>query len=242
MDLRTLFTKVLIDSGQFLTEPDDIELNQDMFAILVSSTLAFYNKYSPKDAKFNLSLSDRSFTFSSSTNDSQGNKTGIPSRIVSVIPVKVAGVYPSFWREYCGDSGSVPTIFAGGPSYGSSGNRFLTEKTPYPVEYRRPTLYVPVTGLYDVHAMYKHEIRTETVDGEKFYYLDTIEENEDHLFFDLLVGKFLVGLGRSRRAFTLNDLPVIADASDLVSDGKEIIEKSTESLTENASKWYLAWR
>jgi hypothetical protein len=41
-------------------------------------------------------------------------------------------------------------------------------------------------------------------------------------------------VGRSRRAFTMDDLPISADADTLVSDGKEKEDKALEDLQNNA--------
>lgn len=224
MNLKDLFSKVLVNSGQFLIESDELELNQDLFALLVKKVLTTYNRYNPHSRQFNLSLDTRDFTFTNDTITMEGDLTGVPLRVTSAVPVRISGVYPFYLEEY--RRGTNPA---------------LVQKTEYPISYRKPTLYVPVQGQYDIHAIYNHEIRIETIQGEKLYYLDTLDEDMDHLFIDLLTAHFLIGLGRSRRAFTLNDLPILSDANELVSDGKELEEKTLNILKEDASKWYLAW-
>ena len=63
--------------------------------------------------------------------------------------------------------------------------------------------------------------------------------HRDHRFLKLMQGRFMQALGRSRKAFTLNDLPITSDAAEMVSSGKEI---ETEAITEinESGKWWLA--
>ena len=98
-------------------------------------------------------------------------------------------------------------------------------------EYRKPILYVSIAGTYDVTALFNHIIEDDNV--------ESIDESDD-LFFKLLTAKFLQMIGRSRRAFTLNDLPVTMDAPELISEGKELEQEALEELGEQ-SKWYLSW-
>jgi hypothetical protein len=72
------------------------------------------------------------------------------------------------------------------------------------------------------------------------YELLTITDDDD-LFFKILTGYFMVGLGRSRKAFTLNELPIVTDAADLVSEGTALITDGQLALQETSSKFYLAW-
>lgn len=224
MDLKSLFTLVLVNSGQFLIDPDEIELNDGFFAVLVNKVLSTYNRFCPHDKHFNLIMDSRNFKFTDSTIDANGQLTGVPTRIISAVPVRISGVYPFYLDEARGN------------------NPALIVKTEYPIVYRQPDLVVPVNGQYDIHAMYDHQLRVETIEGKKLYYLDTIDKNEDHLFVDLVTAHVMIGLGRSRRAFTVNELPLLSDAQDMVSDGKELLETTVESLKEDSGKWYLAWR
>ena len=78
--------------------------------------------------------------------------------------------------------------------------------------------------------------------GDKIEYrVDTITDADDE-FFEILTGKFMKALGRSRRAFTINELPITMDASELVSEGDEMIRAAEESLVEKEMKLYLAYR
>ncbi len=62
---------------------------------------------------------------------------------------------------------------------------------------------------------------------------------KDHRFLSLVQGRFMQGLGRSRKAFILNDLPITSDASDMVSAGKEIEKEALTEMQENG-KWWMS--
>ena len=55
----------------------------------------------------------------------------------------------------------------------------------------------------------------------------------------LVRGMFLKGIGRSRRAFTLNELPILMDAGDLISEGEALVEKAEQQM-QNHQKFRLA--
>jgi len=112
----------------------------------------------------------------------------------------------------------------------------VSQPPEMPWTYRKPILYTSANGEFEVTAVYHHSIEQDTAGN---YYLPTIDYNDD-LFFKLLLGKFLQKLGRSRKAFTLNDLPIASDAADLVSDGRDLEQEALQELGE-LSKWYLAW-
>lgn len=220
MTLKEIFNRVLVESGQFVVSADMIELDVDRFLVLVKATLGTVNKFDPVEKKFNLDLSGRHFKFTPETHDLLGNLVGIPERIVDLIPVRVTGVYPSYMREFDRHK-----------------SEYLSDKIPYPWDYRKPDLHVPVNGQYELHAIYNHQIvkNAETKEWE----CDTISDVDDD-FFQLLTGKFLKGLGKSRRAFTLNELPITTDADQLVSEGQEMEDKAIENLEEDAKFW-LGW-
>jgi hypothetical protein len=223
MILSEIFQKVLVESGQFLLAADEIEINPDRFLVLVKSSLAVFNKYDPLEKKFNLDAPQRLYTFTETSKDVQQNVVGIPDGIADVVPVRIAGISPYFLRDFEGHRSD-----------------YLIEKAEWPWEYRKPNLYVPLNGTLDIHAWYKHKI-TETVneDQTKSYDLPTISE-EDENFFGLLTAKFLKGLGGSRRAFTMTDLPLTTDAPELIAAGKEMEETFLKAM-QDESKFWLAY-
>lgn len=82
-------------------------------------------------------------------------------------------------------------------------------------------------------------ISDETVNKPKNYEILTITD-DDIRFFKLLTARFMKGLASSRRAFTMTDIPLLTDATDLMSDAKAMEEEVKKELQEN-QKWWLAW-
>ncbi|MHA2202617.1 MAG: hypothetical protein ACW991_02900 [Candidatus Hodarchaeales archaeon] len=225
MELKEIFDRVLIDSGQFLITTEDIEMNSSTMLILVRSVLAIYGQYSPIIKWFNIEIqgATRAHTFTESGLDADGNEIGIPKFISEVVPVEVLGTY----TYYLWDNTRYTS-------------QELIDLKPYPFRYNSPTLYVPGLARYDIYAGFTHKIRTVVEDSKTHHYFDTITD-EDDTFFKLLTARFLKGLGRSRRAFTLNELPIVSDASELVTEGDSLEEKAMEELTEAKSAWWMGW-
>jgi len=94
-------------------------------------------------------------------------------------------------------------------------------------EYRKPTLYTNFNGSAEVEAWFNWEIE---VDGSGEKYI----ELEDELFIDLVTAEFLMGLGRSRRAFTLQAIPISTDSEMLVSEGQKLYEDTIETLRQTS--------
>lgn len=227
MKLQEMFDYILIESGQFLVPVENLEINRDRFLTLVRTTLGIYNGKLPHEKKFNLDFTQRKKTFTADTLDTGGQKVGIPDGVADMVPVRISGVSPFFLREH-EDHNSA----------------YFNDKTPYPWEYRKPDLYVPIQGIYDVHAWYKHEIVEIQAEGEtsgenKTYEVATISY-EDETFFKLLKAKFLRGTAHSRRAFTMQDIPLLTDADTLVGDAKAMEEEAHKELDDKTYFW-LAW-
>lgn len=219
MTLEEMFDQVLIQSGQFLIDKSVIELDQDRFLVPVRQTLGFYNKYSPRVVNLYKSIeSSKQFTFTE-----ENTEGGAPDYISTIIPSRISGVMPFFLRR---DRLINPAI---------------ENKQEFPFQYRKPVLTVPVEAEYDIKAVYKHKVTSQQISNKTVYSVDTITE-EDETFFDLLTSHFMKILATSRRAFTLQDLPIVSDASELISDAKELQEKAERELIDNEHKFYLAWR
>jgi hypothetical protein len=204
---------------------DDIELKIDNFKRLVQSALAKYNRHEPWEAKFNLQLEIRSIQFTPTSVDQQGNLIGIPDMIPDLMPVRLAGVSPFFLREFEGHH-----------------SEYLDEKVSFPWEYRKPSLYVPITGQYDVHAAYFHII-TPVLDSNnaptKDLQVTTMDDTFER-FFNLLTARFMKGLAASRRAFTVQDMPITSDATEMLRDGLEKEKQAIQDIEDNTAFW-LAW-
>lgn len=222
MTLKELFDRALTNSGQFQYAQDRIELNVDAFKTLVMTCLGQYNSYVPWTANLFRSIqASRQWTFT--IDNSPEVKGAIPKNIVSVTPVRIAGVVPYYFRDLGGPTSTVQA------------------KEEYPFVYRKPTITVPVSADYDLLCTFDHELKkVAPEDNSDQYEITTITDN-DPVFIDLVTAKFLIGLGRSRRAFTMSDIPLLTDASDLVSEGKDMLAQAEEDMAEKQGKWYLAW-
>jgi len=94
-------------------------------------------------------------------------------------------------------------------------------------EYRKPTLYANFNGKAEVEAWFDWEIKTDD-SGNKYI------ELEDELFIDLITAEFLLGLARSRRAFSIQELPITSDSEILASEGQKLYEDTIETLRQTS--------
>ena len=62
---------------------------------------------------------------------------------------------------------------------------------------------------------------------------------ENQKFMSLVAARFMITLGRSRRAFLLNDLPFQMDADMLITEGQDLYERTMQDIMTNSS-FYLA--
>ena len=225
MRVREMFDRILIESGQYFNA-GVTELDIDKFKTLVQICLGTYNQYYPYDEKFQLNIPNLSYTF---TNDVSHTTLplGIPDWISDIVPVRLAGVHPWYFRH------KEEWV-----------NKELEYKKQFPWDYIKPTLYVPVQAMYQVHGVWNHrvvEVASQSKKDEKQYECLTIDHNDDD-FFDLLTARFLKSVGRNRRAFTLNDLPITVDADTLVSEGESMEALAKEDMENKSNKFWLAWR
>lgn len=216
MNLKEFFERVLVNSGQFQYPVERIELNEPAFKVLVEMCIGIYNGYVPLTKHVTKDIyNSRQYTYT--------EKEGIPEWISKIMPIRIAGVVPYYFRGY---DQPVANVYV---------------KNEIPFEYRKPTLTVPVSATYEIYGVYNHKlVEVDLGNGKKTWTVDSITDNEDE-FLDLLTAKFLIGLGRSRRAFTMQDMPLTTDASDLVSEGKEMEKEAMEELFNEKGRFYLAW-
>jgi len=140
----------------------------------------------------------------------------IPDWISECVPITVLGIpYPPFVQEY---------------SIEDNITRSFVWK------YNKPNLYVQIAGIVSVLEIYHHKLVTASPDT---YECTTITEKDD-LFFQHVLARFLVGIGRNRRAFTVSDFPLSTDAGQLVSEGLQL-EKDVIQDYGTYGKWYLSY-
>jgi hypothetical protein len=58
--------------------------------------------------------------------------------------------------------------------------------------------------------------------------------NIEDRVINMILGRFLMTLGKSRRAFTVDEIPIQVDASEMISEGKEIYDNTLEEVRQNA--------
>lgn len=216
MLLSEMYSKVVLEAGQFQLPDQKIELAFSLFKKSVELTLGIYNKHSPYVVNIYKEINDsRTYTFTE-TNTPQG----VPEWLSGVAPIRIFGTYPYLLNNQF----MMP-------------NSYLEEKKQFPWIYRKPTLTLPISGEFDITAIYHHKI---IGSSESDYEIVTIDDH-DSAFFKILTGKFLKSLGRARRSFRLDGLPIADDGDSLVSEGKDLESEGLEELFTNKQKWYLAW-
>ncbi len=228
MTLDELIDYVMTESGEFIVgELETTQINRHRFHLIAKRALAIYSKYRPLTDRQTLTV-DGSLDM---TDISSGQTPAWISRVVPVSDSSVGGTGQGAAAFIYGNAGGLSD-----PYYASGRPRQI------PWEYNKPTLSVASSsGMYDITMHRHHTLDNITKDASNLVIdaeLPSIDYADD-IFFDILVGFFLMSLGRSRRAFTLNDLPVTMDGSDLVSEGETKVNEAKERLTEQSS-WYLA--
>lgn len=215
MLLQEFIERAVLNSGQFMLSPDALEIKKDSFLTLLRMTLGTYNHYDPIDMHLHKNISSsRQYTFTEAN-----TPEGVPEMIAEIIPIRIAGVYPFYLREF-----NQPKVNVSVPA-------------EYPWEYRKPVLTVPIHAEYDIHVVYHHQM----VMGPDGWHCPTINDSHEE-FMALLTARFIQALGRSRAAFVMGALPIQMNGDTMVSEGKEMEEKAMESIRTNKHKFYLAWR
>ena len=220
MDIRDIFDRILLRSGQFILRKSKVEVDVDSFRILVEDALAEFNGFSPIDKEYSIPmLGPRQFTFDETFDTSLNRKPD--------------------WLSIV-----RPTNSHSGPyRRPMTGNELINPiQAPWDYNLDSGVLTVPFNDTYKVVAVYDHVI-VETDDpdspGNILYSVPSISYN-DVEFFQILQGLFLQSIGKSRRSFTLNDLPITMDADTIAAEGVDMVEKAVEAMAD-IQKIRLAW-
>lgn len=210
--LSELFDIVVMESGMFLVA-DSVEIGKDSenFRKLTEFVLQEYSQYIPKTGSLQIITYGRFFDIYES-----------PRRVYDVIPLETFQSTNYIFQQ---------ALYGGSPGNGRS-------KTPFVWRYEKPRLYIPYSGKFEVKYYDDHIIELDETDLENpFYY---ISSELKPVFTKLLTARFMISIGRNRRAFSMDEIPVKMDSTELVSEGKEMLEKAMEELQNNA-KFGLAW-
>lgn len=221
MTLQELFDITLLRTGEFLVPQDKVELDVRRFRILIENALGWYSKYVPKIEYLYINANNtnsRQYVFVE-----EAFPYGIPDDISDIIPVRISGVVPYYLREFDRPRSN------------------LDIKVEFPWVYRKPVLTLPTNAEFDVKAFYFHRLKNFGTNDNPNWEVRTITEN-DQEFIDLVIARFLIALGKSRRAFTIEDLPIKVDATELVSEGKDLEKQAKEDIINNKHEFYLAWQ
>jgi len=213
MKLTDIIDLTFTNSGEFIVGSlTDVLLDMDKFWGMTKMVLKDYQKYQPIAKKKVTSVSSFSVDLTDVT-------YGVPKWVSSVIPVGVPSSNPVVALQFMQAGGGL-------------------EPRPMLWEYRSPKLYTSEDGDMEVTSCFEYPF---TITGSNPITEVDIPDitEEDKRFLDLVLGRFLIAVGRSRRAFTLTELPVQMDGSELVQEGTDILERVNEDMREN-SKWYEA--
>lgn len=227
MDIKEIFDRTILRSGQYLIRRPNLEMDEDSFRLLVDDALQIYTKAVPLHKAYSINMqSQRSFLFTDNFDSEIGRK---PDWISQCFPLRSEG-------SVFGYNALNTTSFTNGQR-----NSELVDPIQAPWDYNKQnsTLTVPYSAYWKVTAVYNHKIEKIKVDNKDVYTIKTIDSS-DQLFLKLVQAYFLQGIGRSRRAFTLNDLPIVMDAGEIASEGKALEDEVTE-LLKNTQKFYLAF-
>ena len=255
MLLSELIDNIMSESGQFITG-DLACIGFDKFKFLnsvVINELKFYQRYRPLTFRFNrradqLANGQASIFFSNqdSTGAHDGShdaglvfnqRVGIFNRDPGIVPVWVSEVIP------------VNVLTSAGILYLIQETRFINvsersilhEPRTFMWHYEKDDdhgiLYTTETGKMDITAHYEYPI-VDIIDSMGTFLdadLKYLDAGKDEIFLDIILGRFLITIGRSRRTFTLNNSPINFDAAELVAEGTEMVKEARERLYEQSN-------
>lgn len=247
---------VLAETGQYITgSMKCIGINRELFYKgLVKKSLSLYERYRPDVYTFNRyavptgnaqasikfveevdslkAIVDERSLLVANVGPHSKDPLRIPTQIYSCVPVNV--------------------VSTAGVLYLINETRFrqlaeqtvLHEPRTFLYQYEAPWLYVSEIGMMDITAGYPY-VRVEMYAAQEPHALvdvdlHHIEEGKDDIFLDLVIAQFLMMVGRSRRVFMIDGQPVTYDASEMVSEGKELYDEARNRLYEQ-SNWWLSF-
>lgn len=225
MDIKDIFERTRLKSGQYILSTAKAEINIDAFRLLVEDSLAIYNRISPSDKLYNKEIYyPRQLDWSLHIDPEFGR---VPDWISSADPMRYGG-------------GSIGGILLREAQL--NGNNELIDPILSPWRYTKPVLTVAHSARYEIRAVYDHtieEIKNDDPSKPSNFVIKTISVKDQGLLDHIRAG-FLQGVGRSRRAFTLSELPITMDADQIVADGVDLEEKSMERM-QDFQKFFLTY-
>jgi len=209
---------------------DSIKLDLQKFYLVMKPDIEYYQGFFPVRKKFNIDVENSSgfhYDFSNNPNNigydlslSVPELGEPPQDILRATPVGQS-VLVNQWMQLKRGLG-----FPGTPG------RLIT---PISVlrEYRKPNAYFGMAGRFDITATYNYFFKETRNESDVLEEVEIIGYDGSVYLLDLLSARFLILLGRTRRAFTYNDLQITTDAAELVREGKEELEDARKIIMEN---------
>lgn len=259
MLLTELIDIVMCESGQFIVSGgvtggnplDCLGVSTELFHKgIVKPVCKLYERYRPLTLKFNRTAlptgnAEATVIFGSSADSTENFST---SKIFDP-RIALANRDPGRPPKWISEVVPVNVLTVAGILYLIQETRFtnvaeqsiLHEPRTFLWHYENPILYLTETGGMDITAHYSY-IREEIFDSEGNLVdvdMEDVDEGVDRIFIDLVLAKFLQKVGRSRRTFRLNDLPIEYDAEAMVSEGIELEREARERMYDQ-SNWYDA--
>ncbi len=218
MLLSYLKEQVMLDSGHFiLSSMDDVLIDSTMFLSLVKRELNVYQKHRPFIRNITLQINQNESVFPESFQ---------PEFVTSVVPVGVPSAMAILM------SNSTPMESA------------ISDPRPFLWKYTKPVLHTLEMGKMDITGAFNYEIEEVLKDDGQGGQIVTdhsitdLPDDADSLI-RLVVGRFLMSVGRSRRMFTITDLPIEMDVESMIDEGRTMYDEAKETL-EDRNKWWEA--
>lgn len=115
------------------------------------------------------------------------------------------------------------------PLFNASVGRFATS-----LRWRYVAPYLTFQYPKDIYTVDYYAPHTYKDEG-----IETLDFSSN--FIDLFVARFMIAIGSGRASFVLNDIPITTNATDLLSEGKELLQ-ATQDLIRETSSYHLAIR
>lgn len=221
MKLDELKSFVLVESGQYLAPFEATLLSDTEFLRLVSTELAIYNNHKQYKVYKTISVDE------SGIYEFKSTRPDLKDLPVYITDVRAKSGFSGNRYNYVRNGGGTSRVdrYKEGLAFRQEDNFF----------YNKPVLYLPDSGTYEVCCAYDRWIDSATVGTVTDADIVNITA-DDYKFIKLVTAKFMISLGRSRRAFTIEGIPVSFDASEMVSSGEQIYSEVKDSIQET-SNW-----
>jgi len=104
---------------------------------------------------------------------------------------------------------------------------------PWKFDIRNKILWIPLYGTFNIEFLIKP-----TLEDISF---DDIE------FLDMCLGLYMMYVAKTRKSFTLSELPFANDSDEMYNEGKELLENARQQVEEETGSWNtiisgLIWR